>query len=348
MENNKHGKFNPNNLDGRPKKNRFKLSDGSNLFRILPPFGTLAKLGIIAKYWAVYWVKDSRGKPKPVVSILQTDKDKRVITPDPMFDAVERLKKDLEALKAKKAPDAIIEAMQKTVDGLRIDKGYYLNVMSTTGEIGVLKLRYTAFQDLKRVLKKLEKDRVDPINVGTGVFLDFQKLKDDQNKTVYKVEVHEKTYQDQTTKRFMKEMVEAPIDESTLQRMESEAFELATLYNIFSPEEQALAATLDPSVVDRLFARAEDVTPDDGTEEEDLAAPAVQNYQAKAGTTGTNSVAAAQPEAAPAPVAASLPLSASLPPATTVAPAQAAPAIGNPKDLQDMVGKFLRGQLGSQ
>lgn len=344
---NQHGKFNPNNLDGNPKKKRYNLQDGSNIFRVLPPFGSLAKGGSIAKYWSVFWLKDSRGKPKPLPSILQYGKDKIVLTPDPMFDKYQLLVKNLEAMKAQGQDPAVIEALEKTVKGLRPDKAYHINVITPANEIGVLKLRYTAFQRLKEKLTQLSKDGIDAINVGTGVFFDFKKLKDDQGKTNYTVDVHMKTLKDQNTGRLVAEIVEAPIDAAILQRMENEASDLGSLFKIFTPEEQALAATLDVNVIDRLYARPEAAETDDGAydAEDD---EATQSTAAQAVTASATQSPAAQAivdinnQGAQVLAAATV--------QTPVAQTVVAPpvtqnptaTVANPKDLTDVVGRFLR------
>lgn len=266
----KYGKYSAGNLDGRPKKNYFKVKEGSNIFRVLPPFGSLAEQGVIAKYWAAYWLPFSSGKKRAISSILQMGRDKRIIQDDPLYQKIETLKKSLESMKKDGTQNpAIIEALDKRVYELQVDKAYYLNAISPSGEIGLLKIKYTAFQALKERLRQLEKDGIDPINMGTGVYFDFKKAKDDHGKTVYGVDIHTKTFKSPATGKLTTELVEAVIDETTLKRMEKEAFDLTTLYKILTPEEQAAVATLDPKVMDRIFARPESNTASSETTEEE-------------------------------------------------------------------------------
>lgn len=352
------GAYNPRALDGFPKKNRFYLKDGSNIFRVLPPFGKLKNDGIIAKYWAVYWLpttkKNRKGEDinRPVPSVFQKTKDGKVVTPDPIHDKVELLTKNLAAMKASgQHPAAVVEALEKRLEGLRVDKAYYVNVISPAGEIGVLKLRYTAFQALKEKLRELEKVQIDPINVGVGVFFDFKKGKDDKGKTVYGVDIHQKTSRDPNTGGFKTEIVEAKIDQSVLDRMEKEAFDLLTLYKVLSAEEQAMAASLDPAVIDRIFARPEDSEAEDeqvyADEEELKAAPAGTTAAATTTTAPVQAPVAsatAQPAATPAPQTVAAP--------TTAAPTQQAP-VGGPTpnaavnagspDFSNYVKKFMSG-----
>jgi len=271
------GTYNPRSLDGFVKKNRFYLKDGSNVYRVLPPFKTLRDQGIIAKYWAVYWLptskkaKDGKSINRPVPTILQMGRDKQIIQRDPITEKIEALRKSLDAMKENggSQPEAVVKALEERLKTLNLDKGYYLNVITPTGDIGVLKIKYTAFQALKERLKQLEKDGIDPINVGTGVFFDFKRGMDDKGKTVYTVDIHQRTFKNPQTGRIVTEMVEAPIDQNTLDQMEKSAFDLSELYKVLSPDEQAMAATLDPAVIDRLFARPEKVDEDAGVSYED-------------------------------------------------------------------------------
>lgn len=242
-------------------------------------------------------------------------------------------------MKAQGQDGAIIEALEKTVQSLRPDKAYHINVITPANEIGVLKLRYTAFQRLKEKLTALSKDGIDAINVGTGVYFDFKKLKDDQNKTNYTVDVHMKTLKNQETGKLTAEIVEAVIDASVLERMETEASDLGTLFKVFSPEEQALAATLDVNVIDRLFARpdaaiVDEGEPDDGEEE-------TQATAAQAATSALANQAIAGVNAQAAPLVANT-VQAPVVNPTAAPKVNAAPAVASPQDLTDVVGRFLR------
>ena len=338
----KHGKFNVNSLDGRVKRNRFYLKDGSNIFRVLPPFGSLADQGSIAKYWIVYWLKDSAGKSKPVPSIFLQDKNKRVLQDDPVKNKISSLDAKLKSMIEQNQPQPIIDALAASLKNLYADKAYYLNVMNTAGEIGVLKLRYTAFQSLKQQLAKLSKDGIDAINVGVGVYFDFQRLKDDQGRTSYKVDLHMKTYKNPTTGKMVTEIVEAPIDEEVLRRMETEAFDLNNLFRVLTPEEQALAATLDPSVIDRLFARPEQAEEngDEALDDEEATVTSVVSKTVNSRTEDSDVSAYNQPYMNPA-------VSSKAQTVTITGPALPSNAVKTEADLQNLVGQFLRGRLNT-
>lgn len=259
------GKYDPRKLDGFTKKNRFYVKkDQNNIYRLLPPFGSLRESQSIVKYWAVYWLKNSKGQKRAVPMIYKADQNKRVIQADPLKEKIDMLSKNLDAAKASgNTPKAVLDSLSETVRSLYVDKSYYVNVVTPTGEIGSLKLKYTAYQALKTRLRELEKDGIDPVNQGVGVYFNFKREVDDKGKTVYSVDVHRRTYKNPETGRLQTETVEAIVDENTIKRMSAEAFDLGTLYKVFTPEEQGALATLDPKVVDRLFARPDTVGEDD-------------------------------------------------------------------------------------
>jgi hypothetical protein len=329
-----HGKYSRSSLNsgGFTKKKRFYLADGSNLFRLLPPFGTMAEKGIIAKYWEVYWVEGTDGRKRPMPSILKTKSNgkgmpKTVLVADPMFDKVQSLRTKVEMLKKdKNQPEAVVNALEETLRNLNLDKAYYLNVISPSGEIGVLKLRYTAFQNLKTRLDELDKDGIDPINVGEGIIFDFKKMKDDNGKTVYPVDIATKTYRDPNTNRFVSEFQTYPIDENTLKRMDAEASDLGSLYKVLTPEEVALIATLDKRMVDRVYSRPEQVEESASEESEELEEEVSVKRPSSASPTATSAATVAQ--SMPAAVT-----QATAPKSTVSAPSSS--------DVQDIVNRFL-------
>lgn len=348
MSTGQHGKFTTSSLKGGfARKTRFYLKDGSNPYRILPPFRSLAEKGIIAKYWEVYWLEGSDKKKRPVPSVLISKsngkgKPKTILQRDPIADKLEALAKQVEAMEQAGGQDAIVAALKAKLQDLYLDKAYYVNAISPSGEIGVLKLRYTAFQNLKARLEELEKAGVDAINAGpgNGVVFDFQKTKDDKGKTVYPVDFAKRTYRENGSGRLMSEMQQLEIDESVLKRMETEAEDLSTVFRIITPEEVALLATFDPTMVDRVFARPDQVAeagqdaPAEAEVETEMRAPVIQRT-------------AAPVQAQSAPVAQqtqSAPVQAQyVAPAPTPAPAMQTPpppSSANP-GVQSIVDRFL-------
>jgi hypothetical protein len=245
------------NGGGWVKKKRFYIEEGSNLFRLLPPFGSLAETGAIAKYYENYWLKNSAGKPFPVLSQLKMNRDKVILQRDPIYDAIKIKEQELAQLIDAKADAALIDAVKQDLEGLKLDKAFYANVINPAGEIGTLKIKITAWNSLKIRLKELEQKGIDPINVGkgNGIIFDFKRYKDDQGKTIYTVDIATTTKKDPNTGRAFEEMQYLELDEAVFTRMEKEAEDLTKIYRVFTPEEQALLASFDPKTVDRVMQR---------------------------------------------------------------------------------------------
>jgi hypothetical protein len=280
---------------GYIKKKRFYIEEGSNLYRVLPPFGSLAEKSAIAKYHEIIWLKNSAGKKFPVSSKQVMGKDRVILKRDPIIDAINAKKQEFEMLKTNGADAALVNAMKEEIDGMNVDKAFYVNAMNPAGEIGVLKVKITAWNDLKTRLIELEKQGVDPINVGqgNGIVFDFKKQKDDKGKISYRVDVATRNSKDPATGRIKSEYQYLELDEALYTRMEKESEDLTKLYRDMTDEEQNLLASLDPKTVDRVFQRGQAVTTGEDAletvtaEEAEYVAPAPVKKATVQASTGT-------------------------------------------------------------
>lgn len=268
-----YGTFDPTRKSsGFAKKKYFNVKEGTQLYRVLPPYGDLASKGQLAVYWSLFWLRGSDGRNRPVVSIRRLDRNKNVVVADPIFDKIEALKVSLSYMEKNQENPMIIEKMKATIQDLNVDKAYYLNAMNPQGEIGILKVRYTAFQALQKRMEELYKEGVDAVNVGPGkgVFFEFKRYKDEKGKTIY--EVVPATKKTRTPEgKLISEYLEAPIDENVMARVKNEGADLSTLYKARTSEEMTALATLDPLMVDRVFARPVDTDEDPEMTADDIA-----------------------------------------------------------------------------
>jgi hypothetical protein len=261
------------------KRKYFNINeDQSNIYRLLPPFGALALTNPpkISAYHQVFFLQGASGRKRPVVSLFQKGRDGQIVKRCPIVDKIEALTLQLNAISNDPNYDQnLVKAKREQLAGLRMKKANYVNVMDQAGDIGVLAVPYTAFQSLKKRLDELEAEGIDPINAGPdkGIFFDFQRYKNDQGRVTYEVEVSTLTRKDPTTGRPVKEYNWAPIDDQVLKRMETEAADLLNMYKPLSSQEMELLATLDPKVIDQVFARPEEAQPEQFEAEEFEDAP---------------------------------------------------------------------------
>ena len=176
------------------KKNRYSQTDGDVVFRILPqPKGKNAERSSDwSKYHSIHFgYKNSAGKARPFES-CQVKKDKQIIVQDPALNRLNALKAKLE--EARKEGDSVKEARLSGLVGFNgvynVDNNHYMNVIGLDGNIGVLKLRYTAKQALDEEIKKLQAMGVDPLSFDNGRFFVFTRSGKNRD-TAFKVNVYQ-------------------------------------------------------------------------------------------------------------------------------------------------------------
>ena len=162
----------------RVSRKYFKLEDGDQAFRILPPIGDLADEGRWSMYYKVhYGYKNSEGKMRPFASSEVKNKEGMVEVPDAAKERLELLKGKLEEAKAN-GNEAQIEVLERLVgfQGVyNLDSNHYLNAIDLQGNIGVLQLRYKAKLALDNEIKKLNAEGIDPLSVENGRFFVFNR-----------------------------------------------------------------------------------------------------------------------------------------------------------------------------
>lgn len=243
------------------QKKIFKIEDGDNVYRILPPMGELAESGTWAKYYAVCWgYKNSQGKNKPFVD--PSEKNRANGQMEQMSAALERrtqLEIQQKKMKEAGATKEQMEKMSEILQQFNIDKKYYVNAVDLKGQIGLLKIGYKAYKQLmgdknkgeKGLIDKLMDKGIDPISsLDNGRYFNIQRQgrgRDTQyTVSVYQenVEVNGQIYQQEKVSK---------IDQNIINRLEKEAFNLATLYPTPSLAEVSRIVKEGPTAVDAIL-----------------------------------------------------------------------------------------------
>lgn len=311
------------------KRKYFKLKDGDQAFRILPPMGNLADKGVWSRFYNIhYGYKNSKDQMRVFQSSLVVNrKTKMVEQPDAALEKIQKGKAALQA--AKDAGNTkLVEQLDKLFGQkgqFNLDKNHYVNAIDEQGNVGLLKLRHRAKLALETTLKALEADGVDALDAADGRWLVFRRsgngldtsfqvlVKTDKIK-VEGIGMVEKPISHAITPELAAQMLTKNADGSYTYK---EAADLDNLFKAPTAEEIARIVAEGAKAVDeildaKLAGAGEDSDEgEDGPESEESTPPAAPQ---SADVPATAQAALAQATAAAAPAAVT-------PPVATPAPA---------------------------
>ena len=216
---------------------RHKINDGSNIFRILPPFGDPSVHNNYPyRRWSVSWLQDPKsGKRKPFATPLTEGEACPV---QEYNDALnKRIEARVHALKAEGFSDAELKAEMEGIRGvqwtMRLQHLYAYNACDQSGSVGLLELKSTAHKAMKKMMNQYIKDySQDPTSLGSeetdsGVW--FNIAKEGKGKdTEYSVAFH------QTRQKMNGQLVKiddrSALPENVVENYESLAYDLNSIY----------------------------------------------------------------------------------------------------------------------
>jgi hypothetical protein len=262
------------NYEGSTGKKRFKLMDGDNVFRILPPMGSLADKGKWIQYYSVVWgYENPEGKRRPFQDCRVTNyRTKMVEVESAAYVKSEKIKAMYNDLKerAKRGENVGEDTLKKALNLVKrfnIEGKYYLNVMNLQGEIGLLKVGRKVKDALEVEIKKLMGKNVDPLSIDQGRFFNISKSGKMLN-TTYQVTVYkeQRVLEGGEIAEFDKVH---KLDDSIIARLANEAYDLGTLYTKTTVEQvEAIVNGANPDTVLGLSSSSQ--VEDDGGEDEEI------------------------------------------------------------------------------
>lgn len=263
------GKTSYNNFDNNKRKlnlanANWGLKEGSNIYRILPPIGSLASQGVWSKYEVLHWgYVLSNNKQRVFRCIRKFDPKRKVVIADcPQCTKIsEQLgleetqrTKLLNAGKSKEEIKTLLQHFTDWKKKFNTDKKHYLNVLRPDGQIGKLKLTNNAMKALRLEIKRLRDsgEESDPVGIENGVWFDFFRVGMDKDSD-YKVNAVYENVEIQGRK--MRSLKPAPLSNETIERFKNEGFDLGEGYRDLSRDEiQILVESNgDPETVDSIF-----------------------------------------------------------------------------------------------
>ena len=176
-------KINQDSLKTRREWKRHKVQDGSNVFRILPPFGDPeVHNNYPYRRWSIAWMVDPKtGNRRPFASPMSDGENECPVKEynDALTKFIDSKKADLEkAYKAKglddkKTEEKVKEALKSLREvqwKTKLQHVYAYNASDKSGEAGLLELKSTAHKGLKKMMSEYIKDYgQDPTCLGSDI-----------------------------------------------------------------------------------------------------------------------------------------------------------------------------------
>lgn len=239
------------------------IEEGSNVYFLVPPMGNIQGIDALgAAFHSVIWVQ-STTKKYPIKSVLWANKDGSIRRPDALHQAVNKKKEQLTSMvtqldAAGKKDQA--DMVREEIKGLPSeDRAYFLNVMDQTGNVSLLKVRSSAYKDLKQ---KIDELRIKGVLQNKGfidVAFDFKRFKDETNRTHYRVEPATQTVRDPVSNKLTNNFITMDITPEILKSWENGYTDPTTQFHEYTEEEKQVMASLDPVSIDRVLQRGRKV-----------------------------------------------------------------------------------------
>lgn len=237
-------KINMDSLKSRREWKRFKVKDGNNVFRILPPFGDSSN-GYVFKKWQVIWgLKDpDSNRMRPFASSMTSEKR------CPVTEYVSQLKKKAEQIKAQlqasgESDDLIkerLKSLNQLISDLSPKTVYIYNAVDKSGDVGLLELKSTAHKKMKDAMAQYISDyQQDPTSLNSedddsGVWFNVKRSGMGRD-TEYDVEkCQHKTKK--PTGGYSYDDDRSPLPETVVNNFENLAYDLSSVYQLKTYED---------------------------------------------------------------------------------------------------------------
>lgn len=238
------------NLDGMASGNRreikrFKVTEGSHLYRILPPFGTDHQKRASRQIQLHWGYMTSDGKKRPLVCSYQHEGS------CPICIKVKSMEEDLKALKDSGADEDEIKELEQTISARRVKRSFLLNAANKEGEVGVLEIPKTAHDQLLDLMREqITKFAKNPTSLKDGVWFLFTRS-GKGFKTEYKVAVNKAIVK--VDGEDLERVDRAPLAPAISEDYESLAYDIHSMYK---PQSSAdLARIVNGEPIDQVFKR---------------------------------------------------------------------------------------------
>lgn len=248
-------KLNMDSLKTSKEWVRHKVKSGSNIFRILPPFGDSSN-GYPYRKWQIIWglTDPASGRVRPFASSLMNEKR------DPVVEFVDGLRGRLDQmegdLKGRGLDDKAVQKhpkfarLAKFIRDISPKTTYLYNAADKAGTVGLLELKATAHKKMKACMNEYIKDyNQDPTSLNSedddsGVWFNVKRAGEGFD-TEYDVEKVQTKQKIGSTVSFVDDR--SPLPEVVVQNFDNLAYDLSSVYkaNSYDDLNEVLQANLD-------------------------------------------------------------------------------------------------------
>lgn len=255
---------------GHGTTNHFNVKKGKNVYRILPPMKSCAEEGAWYKYHGIHfgWVgtdpKDpTKTRQRPFRCVKKEGRNRVVEQDCPACDLIEQQRAAFDEQKAQAIAAGKSEDEVKTICGpledwlkqYNLDFKCYMNAMTPTNEFGDLKVNHKFHKKgIDALFAKMNEQKIDPLDLGQGVWVEITKTTNDGNDAV-----------DVVNEPFVMEgrtfyrAKEAPLDEALANRALSECPDLNEIGFPLTYEQvkAVVESSGEPEDIDRIFGMSQ-------------------------------------------------------------------------------------------
>jgi len=239
------------NLDSLKQRREFvrhPVNPGHNIYRILPPFGPVDNHNNYPfKRWTISWmINPENGRRKPF-ALPPFEKD----NPDCVSQYVNLLVKKVEEIKKEVAEGSmeleegkvIVKALNEVISSIRPKSTYFYNAVNKAGVVGILELKKTAHDSLKKAMFQYIQDySQDPTSLlsdsdDSGVW--FNVIRDGEKgdkETKYSVEKCQKKVKNPATGKLTFEDDQDPLPEHVVDSYAQMGYDVYNLYTQMTPD----------------------------------------------------------------------------------------------------------------
>lgn len=218
---------------------RHQVKDGSNIFRILPPYGDVeVHNNYPYKKWSIAWLVDPRtGKRRPFASPLTDGEEHCPVKEyqDALKGFIEKKKATLEASGISKSEvKEQLKGLYEIQWQIKVQHLYAYNACDKSGNVGLLEIKSTAQKALKKKMSEyISLYGQDPTSLNSasddaGVWFNFSKEGVGKD-TTYSVDFSMDRFKDETG-RLVSAEDRSPLPPNVVEGYANLAYDLSTVY----------------------------------------------------------------------------------------------------------------------